>query len=103
MVEIKNADYQTLARAVTLWTGYDAGSCPTRDDESLRSVFPVDEAVRLVTVIKGLEEDFYKSQAHVAAKNLSEMKVMALSDFKRLHPELPEDIANALTVTTTTS
>lgn len=58
-------------------------------------MFPVDEAVRLATVIKGLEEDFYKSQAHLTAKNLCEMKVIAFSDFKRLHPELPEDIANA--------
>jgi len=95
MAEIKNVDYQTLARAVALWTGYDSASCPTREDEALRSVFPVDEAGRLATIIKGLEDDFYKSQAHLTAKNLSEMKDIASSDFKRLHPELPKEIANA--------
>lgn len=95
MVEMKNVDSKTLARAVALWTGYDSASYPIRDDEVLRRVFPFEESVRLANIIRGLEDDFYKSQAHLAANNLSEMKDIASSDFRRLHPDLPEEIANA--------
>lgn len=95
MVEIKSVDSRTLARAVALWTGYDSAACPTREDGALRSVFPANEATKLATIVRALEDDFYKSQAHFTAKNLSEMKDIASSDFRRLHPELPEEIANA--------
>lgn len=95
MVEVGNVDSQILAKAVVLWTGYDSAACPTREDETLSSVFPADEATKLATIVRALEEDFYKSRAHLTAKNLSEMKDIASLDFRRLHPELPEEIANA--------
>jgi len=95
MVAVNGVDYQILAKAVALWTGYDSAAFPTREDEALKSVFPADEAVKLATIVRALEDDFYKSQAHLTAKNLSEMKDIASSDFRQLHPELPEEIANA--------
>ncbi len=95
MAEISNVDQQTLSKAVIVWTGYETATCPTRDDATLEGVFPVEQAAKLAIIVKSLEDDFYKSQAHVTAKNLSEMQNIASSDFKQLHPELPEEIANA--------
>lgn len=95
MVEISGVDRLILAKAVALWTGYESAACPTREDESLASVFPADEAGKLLTMVRGLENEFYKSEAHLTATSLSQMKDIATADFRRLHPELPEIIADA--------
>ena len=52
-------------------------------------------ATRLLPLIKALEDDFYRSGASLAADSLSEMTTLAIADFKRIHPELPDEIAKA--------
>ena len=95
MDEIRGFDVQILSKAVVLWTGYETAQCPTREDAALEKVFPIDEAAKLLTIVKMLEDDCFKSQAHITARDLSEMKDIAFDDFRRLHPELPKVIADA--------
>ena len=95
MVKMSDFDADKLSRAVIVWTGYGTQACPTREDTALVSICSAEEAARLATIVRALEEDFYKSDAHITAASLSEMKNAALSDFKRLHPELPSVIAEA--------
>lgn len=95
MAEIESFDSQTLARAVVIWTGYGSAAWPTREDEVLFRMFPTDEAAKLASIVRSLEEDFYKSQAHLNSRSLSEMGRLASSDFKHLHPTLPEEIVNS--------
>jgi hypothetical protein len=95
MAEINRIDSQVLADAVVAWTGYERATYPTRDDAALINILPGDEATKLTAIVKALENDFYRSEAHATASNLSEMKDIATSDFRRLHPGLPEIIAEA--------
>lgn len=41
-----------------------------------------------------LESDFYLSDANMKASNLAEMSELAKAQFRRLHPDVPEEIAN---------
>ena len=94
MFETSQIDMGILSKAVLVWTGYADASHPTREDAALESVFPSEQAAKLAGIVKRLEADFYRSSAHATASNLSEMSRIARSDFRRMHPELPELIAD---------
>jgi len=85
-----------MAQAVLYWTGYGASAYPLRQDAAITEAYPPAEAVRLTTFIHGLEEEFYRSDAHATASSLSGMGAAASTRFRRVYPDLPEIIADAL-------
>jgi hypothetical protein len=54
--------------------------------------FGAEIASKLTLVIKSLEKDFYSSDAKYVAPNLEGMGKMATEQFKKMHPELPDEI-----------
>jgi hypothetical protein len=52
------------------------------------------KAERLLPIIKKLEEDFYSSDARLKAIDLEEMGKHAKAQFRRLHPNVAEEIAS---------
>lgn len=95
MVEIDNIDREKLEKAVVVWTGYESEMCPTREDCSVVDAFSKEEAALLLQEIKVLEDEFYKSDAHITAANHAQMRDQAVADFKRMYPNLPEKISAA--------
>ena len=85
-----------LANAVALWTGWGYSVTPHRDDSVLVSRFGKQDATELIAKIKVLEADFYSSNANLTAETLAEMNAISIEQFKRKHPELPDEIAQAL-------
>jgi hypothetical protein len=69
---------------------------PLRRDQTLTERFGAEVAGKLLPVVKFLEEEFYLSDAKSTAPNLSEMGELAVRDFRRRHPEMPDKIAEAL-------
>ena len=84
-----------LAKAVILWTGWGRSAVPHRDDSLLISRFGNQEATELIAKIKALEADFYSSDANLTAETLAQMNAISIEQFKRKHPELPDEIAQA--------
>jgi len=56
-----------------------------------------DAAAELLPQLRGLEGDFYASNAWHAAPGLAAMGRLAADDFRRLHPEISDDAIEALT------
>ncbi len=73
MVKADEFDAAQLSKAVLVWTGYGSAMWPHRNDAALASVFPVQIAAKLLPIVKGLEEDFFKSEAWKTATSLSKM------------------------------
>lgn len=89
-------DGVAASRAVVVWTGYGRSSWPARDEERLVSEFPLELATELVPVVRRLEDDFYRSDAHLTAPDLETMASVASAAFRTLHPEISDDAVAAL-------
>ena len=85
-----------LAEAVLLWTGKGRLSSPARDDSLVVKHYGADAGNRLLSAMKYLDEEFYLSDAYKTCPDLVEMGKKAAQDFKKKHPELPDDIAKTL-------
>jgi len=91
MEQIKSED---LRNAVLTWTGRKTTPSPLRDDGLVLKSFGK-KGKMLLDQIKALEDDFYKSDAHLRAASLVEMEQMAIQHFTALHPDLDKEIAQA--------
>ena len=94
MVEIDKIDPKKLQEAVILWTGY-GNTFPSRDEQVFMASFLGEGAEKMMKTVIALEDDFYKSEAHLKANSLKEMATMAEADFKKKHPNLPTKISDA--------
>lgn len=95
MVKINEVDPEILNEAILAWTGFETTPFPLREESALNGRFTANEVANLLPLIKSLEEDFYKSKAHLTAVDLQEMGSIAAADFKKLYPQLRYKIAEA--------
>lgn len=95
MDKIDPSNIALLTEAVVLWTGWGTDPMPKRDDLSLTKRFGSEIAAKLLADLKTLEKQFYKSDAWKVAKDLNEMSRMAIDDFKKHTPEIPEAVSQA--------
>jgi hypothetical protein len=93
MVEINSVDPSFLEKAVKLWAGYENAGFPVREASALASALSEKEVNDLMPLITKLEDDFYQSKAYLIAPSLDAAGTMAARDFKKMHPELPDGIA----------
>jgi hypothetical protein len=84
-----------LIEAVFIWTGRGQKSWPHRDESALINHFGAEKASKLLSTIKFLQDDFYSSNANLIADNLQEMGKMASEEFRKKHPDIPEEIVQA--------
>jgi len=96
MVKIDASELPLIVEACLIWTGFGRTATPQRDDSSLRTRFGNESASRLQTILKSLENEFYQSDAWKMATDLREMGELAGRDFKSKHPEVPDEIVQAL-------
>jgi hypothetical protein len=82
--------------ALRLWTALGTAPYPQRDDARLHTEYGASAAGEILKLLKQLESDFYKSNAWQIAPSLAEMAAHAKGDFCRLHPELPQEVAEVL-------
>jgi hypothetical protein len=86
-----------IGEAIVVWTGWRSFPYPRRNLGEGRLVerFGFQLAVDLLPLIKSLEDDFYSSNARFVTKDLVEMGKIAASQFREMHPEVPEDAVRA--------
>jgi hypothetical protein len=82
--------------AVLAWTGYGHEMMPTRNDESVVSMFGHEAASLLLPEIKALMNDFYSTSAKNTETDLIKMGSEAASKFRRRHPDAPKAVVEAL-------
>lgn len=85
-----------ISRAVVTWTGWGSASFPARDDDFLISALGKAKAIELLPRVRVLEEEFYRSNAHLTAPDMQSMGELAAREFRSAHPELTEDAIQAL-------
>lgn len=90
-----NISPHQISEAVKIWTDWQVGIMPARDDGRVVKHFGPHRASELLPVIKALEDEFDASKARFMAADLAEMARMSIEDFKGQHPELPDDVAEA--------
>ena len=95
MVKITEMDSSMLQEAVLLWTGYKNAFSPAREEQTLKEAFSPEDFAKLMQAVTSLEDDFYKSKAHITAANLEEMAEIAEVEFQAIHPSLPKMISEA--------
>ena len=95
MEKIDPSQITLLTEAVVLWTGWGNNPTPKRDNLALTKRFGPEASSRLLPIVKSIEKEFYKSEAWKVAKDLTEMSRMAIADFKKNHPEIPDAILQA--------
>jgi hypothetical protein len=69
---------------------------PSRDGRRLQERFDPAEARDLLTLIENLENDFYDTDAHIVAKDLSHMETIACDAFQNKHPQIPLELVRIL-------
>jgi hypothetical protein len=89
-------DGAELADAVRIWSGWGTSRVPSRDDARILAQFETSEAESLLAIIGRLEEDFYASDAYRTAPDLTSMVERATADFRRLHPDVSDEIVRIL-------
>lgn len=95
MAKINEPGSHDLVEAVLLWTGWGEHFMPRRDETFLVRRFGMESASRLMAEINALRDDFYSSNARTVAADLPEMEKLASDDFRRSHPDIPEEIVKA--------
>lgn len=95
MVEMNNLNSPQLIEAVRVWTGWGQSAMPSRSDKRLADHYGESLAVKLLPLIKSLEDDFYASDARLVAANLQEMEKLASEQFRQKHPTVAEEIVKA--------
>lgn len=89
-------DPVALSRAIVLWLGYGISAWPKRDASRLTAEFDQTTAALVLSRVRELEAEFYRSDARLTMPSLKEMGDEAARDFRRNHPELLEDAIQAL-------
>lgn len=89
-------DGDAVSLAVVVWTGYGHSSWPARDEDRLVSEFGPELATDLAPLVRRLEDDFYRSDAHLTAPDLRTMASEASNAFQVLHPEITDEAVAAL-------
>lgn len=89
---METIEYAQLTEALVIWTGWGRESWPHRDDSAVINHFGPKLATKLLAKIKVLMDDFYSSNANLAADSLQEMGKISAEQFKGKHPEIPEEI-----------
>lgn len=92
---MENSGTDLLTRAVAIWTGWRKSAIPHRNDSLLFAHFGDEVAAELIQRLKALEADFYSSDAALTAANVAEMSRTSIEHFKRRHPKVPDEIAQA--------
>ncbi|EQA43150.1 hypothetical protein LEP1GSC050_0533 [Leptospira broomii serovar Hurstbridge str. 5399] len=95
MDKMKNFNTADLETAVILWTGWKKEKVPKRDESALINHFGASIAVKILSEIKSLEDDFYSSDARFIAKDLLEMEKLSIEQFTKKHPGISEETAKA--------
>ena len=95
MVKINDIEPNKLIEAVVLWTGWNKESMPIRDDSLIIEKFGKENPENLLSIIKALEDDFYKSDARFTAENLQEMAKLSSEHFRKKYPDIADKIINA--------
>jgi hypothetical protein len=90
MIDIDSRD---LVDAIRIWSGWGIEHSPRREDSRLARQRGNAFAMRLLPIIKELQKDFYASDAHLRASDLTEMGQIAKEQFKKLHPRVAEEVA----------
>jgi phosphoketolase len=85
-----------LVEAILAWTGYGENAIPRRDASVVIARLGEDVALKLLSAIKVLEDEFYASDARFKAVDLMEMERMASDQFIRKHPNIDARIVKAL-------
>lgn len=80
-----------------IWTGFGRNSFPCRDESRLVERFGAEPTAQLLPILRTLEDDFYSSDARHTAKDIQEMGTISSEDFRKKHPEIAEEIVQALT------
>lgn len=94
MEKMTTVDAKQLVEAAALWSGIGMSPMPSRDWTRVIKRFGEVNAKPLIDKLKSLEDDFYATDAHRYAKDVSEMGQMAADDFRLKHPRIPDDIVN---------
>jgi len=84
-----------IKEAVLIWTGWTHTPNPVRDDAALIDRYGEDLALELLPVLRRLMSEFYESDAYNRISGLHEMGEEAARQFRVLHPELPDEVADA--------
>jgi hypothetical protein len=84
-----------IVEAVLLWTGWGREMKPSRDDSVLVKHYGEKVAIKLLSVIKSLEDDFYSSDARFVAENLQDMEKLASEQFRKKHLRIENEIVKA--------
>lgn len=85
-----------LSRAVVWWTGWGTAMSPIREDGRLDVEYGDDRAAGFLHQVHSLEEDFYRSTAHLTAPDLRAMGVQAANEFRARHPDISDEAVAAL-------
>jgi hypothetical protein len=93
MVKVDDIGLPLLTKAVDVWTGFSTEISLLRDKAELFKRCGPELGSELL--IKRLYGDFCSTDARYTSSSLAEMGEVAIRDFKRKHPELPEEIAKA--------
>ncbi len=89
-------DPKQITEAVILWTGWQQGPWPVRDDTRVLDRFGPAVGKALLNIVKTIEEDFYSSNARHIAVDLPEMAEIAGKEFHSKHPDIGEEAVKAL-------
>jgi hypothetical protein len=95
VVTLSNIDSDLLESAVLEWTGYGKSTFPKRESSALDGLISSNEKQTILSVIEALEEDFYRSDAHLTAPSLEAMGENSAHEFQKKYPDLPDKIAQA--------
>jgi hypothetical protein len=96
MVKIDPSEFPLVVQAVLIWAGHGKNAWPCRDESRLVNHFGVETTSRLLPILKSLESEFYSSDGWKVAVDQREMGQIAANQFKIKHPEIPDEIVQAL-------
>ena len=96
MVEAIALNATELVDAFRIWSGWGRSSRPCRDEQRMEAQYEASECEHLLSIIGRLEEDFYASDASRIEADLERMVARAEADFRRLHPDVAEEIVHIL-------
>jgi len=96
MASLSSNTHPLLAEAFAVWTGKGVSPMPNRNDERLIAHFGAKVAQDLLPILKSLEKDYYAAAQESMSADLNEMIVAASATFRRMHPDITEDVVKIL-------
>ena len=85
-----------INEAVVVWLSMGTSPFPVQNDAAVLMKYGPQLGARLLDAIRRLDADYYASDAHHRATDLTDMGAQASAEFRRLHPEVSEDAVQAL-------